>query len=236
VYLLPTRTAVEEQRQAADVAVLPAGFFEQHGDHLPLSTDAIVAQLIAERLAGAYDLLLLPPITISCSHEHEGLLAGTVSISARTLHTIVSEVATSLARAGVRKLAPVSGHGGNYVLSNVVQEANVTERRMLLYPGSAALDRARVDAGCQTSSHEDMHGGELETSLLLHAAPGVVREGWQRADHDAPERPDLLTVGLAGYTTSGIIGRASLASPDKGEKILASLVSSFGARLAVLRG
>lgn len=235
MYLLPTRTAVEERDRAADVAILPVGSYEQHGEHLPLSTDAIVAQLIAERLAEAYDLLSLPPITISCSHEHEGMIAGTVSISARTLHTVVTDVATSLERAGVRKLALVSAHGGNYVLSNVVQEANVTDRRMLLYPGREAWERARADSDCQTSMHEDMHGGELETSLLLHAVPDVVRAGWQQADHDAPERPDLLTVGLAGYTTSGIVGRASLASPEKGEKILTSLISSFQPRLAVLR-
>lgn len=233
---LPTATAIEERDRAADVALLPVGAFEQHGAHLPLSTDSLIAGLVAERLAEAYDLLRLPPVTIGCSHEHEGLLAGTVSISATTLHAIVTDIADSLERTGIRKLVVISGHGGNYVLSNVVQEANVTERRMSLYPGRDAWNQARTDAGCQLSPHDDMHGGELETSLLLHAAPELVRDGWQHADHEAPHRPDLLTLGTAGYTTSGIIGRPSLASAEKGAALLDSVTRSFAAHLAMLRG
>lgn len=235
MYLLPTASAVDEHQRAADVAVLPVGSFEQHGSHLPLATDTIVANLIAEQLAATYDLLHLPPITISCSHEHEGLLAGTVSISARTLHAMVTDIADSLERSGIRKLALVSGHGGNYVLSNVVQEANVNERRMLLYPNRNAINEAHAAASLQTSAHDDMHGGEWETSLLLHAAPNLVHDGWQHADHDAPDRPDLLTLGMRGYTTNGIIGKPSLASPDKGSAILNSLIKSFADRLTVLR-
>ncbi|MCI2420042.1 creatininase family protein [Saccharopolyspora sp. K220] len=130
----------------------------------------------------------------------------------------------------------VSGHGGNYVLSNVVQEANVAERRMSLYPDRESMNKARVDAGCESSGHDDMHGEELETSIFLHATPDLVREGWQRADHEAPRRPDLLTLGMAGYTPTGVIGQPSLASAVKGAAILDSLTGSFQAHLAMLRG
>jgi Creatinine amidohydrolase len=64
------------------VAVLPVGSFEQHGDFLPLITDTVVACLIARRVSADYGLFLLPPVTLSCSHEHSGF-AGTVSVSAR---------------------------------------------------------------------------------------------------------------------------------------------------------
>jgi creatinine amidohydrolase len=232
----PTATAIDEQNRCADVAVLPVGSFEQHGGHLPLSTDSLIASVIAERLANAYDLLRLPPITIACSHEHEGLLSGTVSISARTLYAIVTDVAESLERMGIRKLVVVSAHGGNYVLSNVVQEANVSERRMSLYPGRDDWNQARADAGCESSSHDDMHAGELETSILLHSAPELVRDDWKEADHNAPDRPDLLTLGTAGYTTSGVIGQPSLARQEKGAAILDSLTRSFGRHLAMLCG
>jgi creatinine amidohydrolase len=235
VYTLPTATAVEEQDRAADVALLPVGAFEQHGGHLPLSTDSMLAGIIAERLAREYGLLELPPVSIGCSHEHEGLLAGTVSISAGTLYAIVSDIAASLERSGIRKLVVISGHGGNYVLSNVVQEANVLERRMSLYPGREASNQARTDAECRTTAHEDMHGGEWETSILLHAAPEVVRGKWKHSDHEAPHRPDLLTLGIAEYTTSGVIGRPSLASAEKGEAILDSLTASFASHLSMLR-
>ncbi|MGH2369662.1 MAG: creatininase family protein, partial [Chloroflexota bacterium] len=122
--LITTATSTDERRRAAKVAVLPVGSFEQHGDFLPLITDTVVACLIARRISTAHDLLLLPPITLSCSHEHAAF-AGTVSISARTLYTIIADVHASLRQAGVAYLVLVNGHGGNYVLANVVQEANV---------------------------------------------------------------------------------------------------------------
>src|SRR5262249_25828593 len=74
---------------------------------------------IAREIADTYSLMLLPPITISCSHEHADW-PGTVSISARTLHQIITDVAESLDAQGVRRLLIVNGHGGNYVLSNIV--------------------------------------------------------------------------------------------------------------------
>jgi creatinine amidohydrolase len=235
MYLLPTTTAAEEQSRNADVAVLPVGSYEQHGAHLPLATDSIVAQVIAERLADAYDLLPLPPVTISCSHEHEGLLAGTVSITAHTLYGVIADITNSLERSGIDKLAVVSGHGGNYVLSNVVQESNVTKRRMLLYPNKEAWVKALSSAGCESTPHDDMHGGEVETSILLFAAPDLVREGWADADHQASYRPDFLTTGMIAYTRTGIIGRPSLASAEKGDRILHGLVQEFAPRVKLLR-
>jgi hypothetical protein len=98
--LITTATSREEQEHAARVAVLPVGSFEQHGDFLPLITDTVVASLIARRLSAEYGLFLLPPITVSCSHEHSGF-AGTVSISASTLAAVVTDVAESLRAAGI---------------------------------------------------------------------------------------------------------------------------------------
>src|SRR3712207_3968027 len=105
--------------------------------------------------------MVLPPITISCSHEHAGW-RGTVSISARTLHQIIGDIAESLTRSGVHRLVVVNGHGGNYVLSNVVQEASVHGPWMALFPTGADWVKARQDAGMDTNQHEDMHAGELE--------------------------------------------------------------------------
>ena len=132
--VITTATSTEEAQRGATVAMLPVGSFEQHGDHLPLATDTIIACVIANQLATAYNLLLLPPVTMSCSHEHEGF-EGTVSISSRTLIAVIDDVQSSLARSGIKYLVLVNGHGGNYVLSNIVQEANVTERRVALFPG-----------------------------------------------------------------------------------------------------
>lgn len=217
----------------ARVAVLPVGSFEQHGRHLPLATDTIVASLIAERVAEPYGLFRLAPLTFSCSHEHEGF-AGTVSIDAQTLIAMVSDIRASLARQGIERLVIVNGHGGNYVLSNIAQQANVEQRTVGLFPGREDMAAARQAAGMVTTTSEDMHGGEWETSVLLDACPDLVRDDYLDADHDAPQRPYLHLLGTAGYAEAGIIGRPSLATADKGRLALASLVESFGALLALL--
>jgi creatinine amidohydrolase len=231
--LITTATSRDEQDRAARVAVLPVGSFEQHGGFLPLITDTIVACLIARRLSTDYDLLLLPPITLSCSHEHSGF-AGTVSITAESLTGVVTDVADSLRRSGIERLAIVNGHGGNYVLANVVQQANVAGPRMTLFPGRAEWEAARAAAELQTTPSEDMHAGELEVSLLLHAYPELVGDDFQQGDWQASPRPHLLVTGMRGYTESGVIGRPSLATAEKGRVILDSLARSFKDHLALL--
>ncbi len=233
--MLPGATSGEEAERNAAVAVLPVGSFEQHGAHLPLATDALIACAIAEAVATRYDLFLLPPITLSCSHEHS-TFPGTVSISAATLFQVIRDVQLSLELRGIRKLVLVNGHGGNYVLGNVVQEANVGERRMALFPHRDDWEHCRKAGGLVTGNHEDMHGGELEVSILLHVAPELVREGYQDDDCIADERTHLHIVGMAGYTESGMIGRPSLATREKGELVLAALTDTFGRHLTELSG
>jgi creatinine amidohydrolase len=228
-----TATTQDEHQRAARLAVLPVGSFEQHGPALPLVTDTLIACLIARRIADEHDLFLLPPITISCSHEHADF-AGTVSISARTLHAMVEDIRKSLRASGIEKLVLVNGHGGNYVLSNVVRQANVGGSRVTLFPARDDWDTARRAAGLVTTASEDMHAGELETSLLLYAHPDVIRDELQPPDHLANERTHLLVTGMRAYTTTGIIGRPSLATADKGEAALTSLTASFLAHLQLL--
>lgn len=231
--LITTATSKDEAERAADVALLPVGSFEQHGDYLPLATDTIVASVITHELAREYPAFVLPPITISCSHEHAGW-RGTVSISARTLHQVITDIAASLADSGVHRLVLVSGHGGNYVLANIAQEASVHGPRMAVFPQARDWDRARADAGMTTDAHEDMHAGELETSILLATHPQLVLPGAEAADWSASDRPHLLTFGMAAYTKSGVIGKPSLATAAKGEAAVASLSRSFAPLYQVL--
>jgi creatinine amidohydrolase len=115
--MFPTATTTDIAGCAPQVAVLPIGSFEQHGPFLPLATDSIVATAIAGAVAARYNVLLLPPVTISCSHEHAAW-PGTVSISHHTLSAIIDDIRTSLTGTGITRLILVNGHGGNYVLSN----------------------------------------------------------------------------------------------------------------------
>ncbi|MGM1064401.1 creatininase family protein [Saccharothrix sp. Mg75] len=226
--MFPTDTTTDVRDRGATVALLPVGSHEQHGPHLPLATDTLIACAVARAVADAHPVRLLPPVTISCSHEHAAW-PGTVSVSARTLHAVVLDVAESLRRSGVPNLVLVNAHGGNYVLSNVVQESEGTA----LFPSGADWAAARAAAGVETSHHADMHAGELETSILLHAHPELVRPGFEGADHLADDRRHLLTLGMAAYTASGVVGRPSLASARKGELVVAALVEAFGSYLAL---
>jgi creatinine amidohydrolase len=223
---LPTATAVEERERGATIALLPVGSFEQHGAILPLSTDTVIAVTVARAIGEAHTVFQLPPITISCSHEHAGW-HGTVSISAATLHAMVNDIAASLRASGVDKLVLVSGHGGNYVLGNVVQEASAAGHAMAVFPTENDWAEARRAGGVELTSASDMHAGELETSILLHAHPSLVRADYAEHDHLADDRDRFLTLGLAAYTESGVIGRPSLASAEKGRGALRSLVDSF---------
>jgi creatinine amidohydrolase len=224
--LITTATSHDEQERNAQIAVLPVGSFEQHGKHLPLSTDTLIAEAIASRLAKDYDLFLLPPITISCSHEHADF-AGTVSISSRTLHQIILDIQESLQRSGIKKLVLVNGHGGNYVLSNVVQESNARNQRMILFPSSIEWNEARRSSGLVTNAHEDMHAGEGETSILLAEYPQLVRSDHTAADWMADDRRHLLSEGVAAYSASGTIGRPSLATAAKGRALLNAFSAQF---------
>ncbi|MFJ3207498.1 creatininase family protein [Streptomyces flaveolus] len=237
VSLVPADTTEDVRRRGAglarQVAVLPVGSFEQHGPYLPLATDTLVACAIAREIADAYPVHLLPPVTIGCSHEHADW-PGTVSISSVTLHAVVQDIAASLRRSGVDALVLVNGHGGNYVLGNVVQEASARGERMALFPAVEDWEAARQRAGVATSPLTDMHAGEIETSILLHTHPECVRPGYEAADFVADDRRHLLSLGMSAYTDSGVIGRPSLASAEKGRELLAGLTESFGEYVALL--
>jgi creatinine amidohydrolase len=230
---LSAATETEEEARDARFAVLPVGSFEQHGSYLPLITDTVIACAISKELVNAYGVFMLPPITISSSHEHS-TWRGTVSISSRTLQAIVDDVYQSVTASGYQSLVIVNAHGGNYALSNIVQEGSSQGKSIALFPARDDWKDARRAGNLATSDHEDMHAGELETSILLYTDPELVRTGYQSADWIADDRRYLLTVGMQGYTQNGVIGRPSLATAEKGKAVLDSLTESFAGVLETL--
>ncbi|MEU4557437.1 creatininase family protein [Actinoplanes sp. NPDC023936] len=232
--LIPLITTADVHQRQQGAAVLPIGSFEQHGPSLPLATDTIVSVAIANRLAAAYNVLVLPAVPMSCSHEHAAW-PGTVSLTHTTVTAIIGDIASSLAAQGIPKLAIINGHGGNYFLSNVVQTANAANARsMTLFPSRDDWRRARRAADLVTDDHQDMHAGELEVSILSAVMPVSVRDGASSLDHGADDRPFLLVDGMAAYTAHGVIGRPSAGTAEKGEAVLSSLVESFAAHLLAL--
>jgi creatinine amidohydrolase len=218
--LLPATTTTDHDAVHAAVAVLPIGAFEQHGPSLPLVTDTLIAIAIAEAISQHHKVFQLPAITFGCSHEHSAF-PGTVSLSPATVAAVVTDIRTSLVQQGIGALIVVNGHGGNYVLGNLVQQANADgAMRVGSYPSREDWAEARRAAGITSSIHDDMHAGELETSVLLAAYPSYVRDGWQRHDHVASDRRYLTTVGIGAYTTTGVIGYPSRATAAQGHAVL----------------
>jgi creatinine amidohydrolase len=209
---------------AAALAVLPVGSFEQHGPYLPLATDTLIACAVASAISEHHNVFRLPPITFSCSHEHSAY-PGTLSISATTLAAVVGDIADGLVQQGVTGLIIVNAHGGNAVLTNVVQHAKQRGSRIKigLYPSREDWTEARAAAGITSSNHDDMHAGELETSILLAAYSDYLREGWVSADHTATDRRYLTTLGIDAYTPTGVIGYPSRATDTKGKMALQHL-------------
>lgn len=225
-------TYTELQALEPKFAVLPVGAFEQHGPHLPMTTDTLIAVAIAERICQAAQGLLLSPITISCSQEHHGFF-GSAFITSETLGRLVREILDSMHACGIRYLAIVNAHGGNYVLRNLAQELNLAQQRVLLWPTNQHWQTAIHFAGIQSTLHEDMHAGEIETSILLHLSPELVRID-QIQDYPASERSYLHFQGMKEYTANGVIGFPSRASAQKGEGLLESLVRSACKDLKIL--
>jgi len=219
-HIIPDTTTTDPAATNS-VAVLPVGSFEQHGPHLPLGTDCLIACAIATAISQHHNVFRLPPITFGCSHEHAAY-PGTVSISATALAAVIADITQSLIQQAVRGLIVVNAHGGNAVLTNVVQQANqpATPINVGLYPSREDWTEARTAAGITSTNHDDMHAGELETSILLAAYPSYLRAGWNTADHSASDRRYLTTVGISAYTTTGVIGYPSRATEAKGHALL----------------
>jgi creatinine amidohydrolase len=210
---LGSLTWAEVAKRAPPLLVLPVGSTEQHGPHLPLSTDTAVATALAERLARARaDTLVAPAIPYGSSGEHAGF-PGTLSIGQAALTRMVVELGRSAdAFAG---LLIVSGHGGNAEpLAAAVATLTTEGRHVRMWsPHPLDGDDARFDA----------HAGWVETSLLLALWPQSVRTGRMKPGATSPVRElaaALRTGGVAAVSGTGVLGDPTTASAGDGHRLL----------------
>ena len=217
-----TSTYLDLERNEVDTAVLPVGAIEQHGPHLPLSTDWFQGEIVARQVADRLDAYLLPGMPFGCSQAHTGF-RGTVSVAPETLGAVVKDVANSLLEQGFRRIAVLNFHGGNLVLKLAVRDLNLSQslgKVVLVSPGQDA--GAKLDEVLEGYADEQ-HAGELETSVMLHAAPEQV--GPSRVDHVPDVGPAYFDyLPMKDFCPDGVWGRSGLATAAKGRLAIDAMV------------
>lgn len=232
---------------AQTVAVLPVGAVEQHGPHLPLSVDStLVDGMVAAalpHLPAEVPVLVLPTQQIGLSLEHASY-AGTLGLSPATLLALWTEIGACVARAGVRKLLIFNAHGGNVSSMDIVARQLRMQCGLLVYHSSwFNLPLQGADAAFSAHEHRfGVHGGEMETSMLLHLAPALVRMQHARnfastSEERARHYPILgngksakLGWAMQDYNPCGAAGNAAAADASRGQ----ALVEAVGVSLAAL--
>ncbi|CAM3355481.1 mycofactocin biosynthesis peptidyl-dipeptidase MftE [Nocardioides dubius] len=211
------------------LVLVPIGSTEQHGPHLPLSTDTSVAaraahaaaELIAlgRRDAGRGPVLLAPALPYGASGEHQGF-AGTVSIGTEALVVVLIELARSL-RLWAGSVVFVNGHGGNVMaLSRAVTQLR-----------DEGHDVAWVPCA---NGHADAHAGHTETSLLLHLAPEKVAVELAEAGDVRPIGEilaELIRSGVRGVSANGVLGDPRTADAEAGRELWQELVADVARRV-----
>lgn len=217
----------------AVIAVAPLAAIEQHGPHLPVSTDAsIMAGMLETAIAllpDQLDLRILPIQAIGKSNEHLNE-PGTLTLSANTLIEAWSELGSSVARAGVRKIVFITAHGGNEEVMGIVAREMRVRHKMLAVKTS--WQRFGRPAGMypEIEDRHGIHGGDVETSLMLHFRPDLVDMGKAQDFPSNVGRAErefelLRQTGAHAFAWTagdlnrhGVVGNAAAATAEKGRR------------------
>ncbi|MEO0407509.1 MAG: creatininase family protein [Cyanobacteria bacterium P01_A01_bin.135] len=236
-----TWTDIEAMPDKANtVIVQPIGAIEQHGPHLPLAVDAAIATAVLgralEQLEPEVPAYGLPTLHYGKSNEHWGF-PGTITLSAATLGATLTEVAESLYQAGFRKLVFLNAHGGQpQVLEIVARDLHQRFSDFLVFPlfvWNAPNSAAELLTPKERAY--GIHAGDAETSVLLSLLPDQVH--MERAVAEYPPLAEDSLLSMEGklpfaWTTrdlsrSGVVGDATAATQEKGDRILASVVAGW---------
>jgi len=229
-------TEAKEYFSKNDIAILPVGSNEQHGPHNPLGTDHLIAKAIAEETAKRTGILCLQVIPFGVSSHHRQFW-GTIHVSPGTLKSYVGEVCLALNYYGVIKIVVVNGHGGNlYALMEVARELREKDIFVSVFQWWPIASKLLPDI---FSSEERGHAGAEETSVNLALHPTIVNMDVAVDDeprkHAAGAEGIMLPLDTVDYTNSGVFGKSTTASVEKGKKVLETIVNELVKHVILLK-
>ncbi|WP_225336399.1 creatininase family protein [Halomicrobium urmianum] len=232
------------------VLVVPVGSIEQHGHHLPVATDTILVDAVvhggSEQVGADVPVLVTPPVWTGFSPHHLPF-GGTLSLEFDHLRALLEDVALTGVENGFDAVCFVNGHGGNAALIDaVVSTVGTSTDAEVLGTTYFTLATDEIESLRDSETGGMAHGGEYETSLMLHLRPDLVadddvRDGTVWDEHYDWGGSDLLDAGPLSvyrsfdqYSDSGAIGSPELASAEKGASIYDVVTSELAALLVAI--
>ncbi len=224
------------------IAIVPTAAVEQHGPHLPVGTDTIINQgfldHLVEIIPADIDVRILPVQAIGKSNEHIWS-KGTVTHKAGNLIDAWTQIGLEVARSGIRKIVFVNSHGGNVPVNEIVaRELRVLQGMVAVKCGWSQFGSAK-DIFSDIENRYGIHGGDYETSLLLHFRPELVHldklaDFASVALRDEQAYKYLRPTGALSYAwiasdinPAGVAGEASKATAEKGRVVVEAAVAGF---------
>jgi creatinine amidohydrolase len=215
-----------------EVGLVPVGAIEQHGPHLPVGTDAIVAAALCAAAGELTGSLVLPAIALGVSYGHGTALAGTLSLTPDLLVATVHAYVRWAAASGLRRLLFVNAHFGNAASLGVATDSVrllAPQLRVGTLDWWAATPEILAEV---TADGADIHANRAETSLMLAIAPGQVHLD-RAAGADDPDRTDALVFRYTApaLSVNGVTGRPSEATAELGASLRDRAVRAIAVRV-----
>jgi creatinine amidohydrolase len=228
-----------EQERGRDTVVIAFGATEQHGPHMPLATDALLGDHMAQAVAERLDAFVAPTVRIGCS-EHHLDFPGTLSLSEETFRALVADVVRSLARGGFRRVVLLPTHGGNFApLAAAVTDLEGTveiEVRALTDLGALfALAECGADEYGVPLGEGGLHAGEWETSMLMAIRPELVRSERFESGYTGEAQQAvtaMFTGGVKSIAENGVVGDPAKSSAEHGERYWREALTIVGSQLS----